>query len=101
MYSPIEIKSSELILKGIENIPKEIYDPYPYLFVNKFQTKKLTKELEKIIKKTCDFDEDIQKYKINKFYKEEEYTFFTKITNCWKKLKILPKTQTMKLVGYG
>ena len=67
----------------IENIPNEIFDPYEYLFVNKFQTKKLTKDLEKILQRTCDYHEEIEFFNIN------ELNNYIKLLNkIWLILKI-------------
>mgnify|MGYP000908795795 FL=1 len=61
-----------MIFKTIEDYENKLFNPNQYLFVNKFQTNKLSKELEKILQKACDFDEEILKYNINDLNKNNE-----------------------------
>jgi hypothetical protein len=77
-----DIKALELNLLTVEDYKKKLFNPSIFLFVNKFQISKLTKELEKILKKTCDFDEKIEKYNINELNKHESSLFFLEIEKC-------------------
>jgi hypothetical protein len=81
-----EINLAESFLKEINS--REIYDPYQNLFINQFQSKKLINELEKILHKSCDFDNKINKYKINQFNKNNLDNLEKEIMDCCKSSNI-------------
>jgi len=67
-----EIEFIELYNLTLKKYSKDFYNPCNYFFINKFQNNKLEDDLNRILMKTCDFDENVDKYNLNKLNNGEE-----------------------------
>jgi len=89
-----EIEFIELYNLTLKNYSKDFYNPCKYFFINKFQNNKIEDDLNRILMKTCDFDENVDKYNLNKLNNGEEKNILKDVYECcsnsnFKKLKCI------------
>jgi hypothetical protein len=74
-----EIVFAELYSVTLKAYSKEIYNPCKYFFLNKFQEDKLVEDLEKLMRRVCDFDENVHKYNLESLNSFDEKKIFKEI----------------------